>query len=398
MPIYFLFCLAPARFALKRAVHYCLQFAAFAACVFTLIAPASAYVLIGSKWPQPGGLGSPVTITYSYQNMFNGGLLMPNGQPLPPLLIRDSIEEALSVWSTVVPLHFVEVPDDGRTYAQGSTQYGQIRFRHIYINGPDPPPPASPIAKAQAYYPSTNVLGGDVEYDHGDRWQEVGTLSVPDILGATVHELGHSLGLGHTNDEDANMYWIFIRSNGLGTAALMQDDINGIRAVYGAGVGSLTYLQGTWQDRALLPTSSLPGQFEFENITSSRWVAAPLASTLEFQANGDTTFSRIEEFPTGFSEPFAVLVGGSPLGTFNPGDSLDFLSLLGSGVTSFTISGIDYLNSPQPPSTLPLKLAFASSSGSFTVASVPEPAAIISLFMATALCLGYRRRRSGFPA
>ena len=36
--------------------------------------------------------------------------------------------------------------------------------------------------------------GGDVEYDHGDRWQEVGTLPQPDILGATVHELGHSLG------------------------------------------------------------------------------------------------------------------------------------------------------------------------------------------------------------
>jgi len=201
-----------------------------------------AYVVTGGKWSQPGGLGSPITLTYSFQNMFDGGLLMPDGQPLPASLIRHSIEEALELWASVVPISYVEVPDNGLNYGVPGAQYGQIRFRHIYLNGPDPPPPADPIAKAQAYFPSSSPYGGDVEYDHGDRWQLVGTLPQPDILGATIHELGHTLGLGHTNVVDANMYWIFTRTSGLGTGKLFPDDIAGIQSIYGVGSGSVTSL------------------------------------------------------------------------------------------------------------------------------------------------------------
>lgn len=201
------------------------------------------FATIGSKWPQPGGLGSPITLTYSYQNMFDGGLLMPNGQPLPATLIKRSIEEALGLWASVVPIHFVEVEDNGLPYGNAGATFGTIRFRHIFLNGPDPPPPANPVAKAQAYYPNVNnVLGGDVEYDHGDRWQESGTLPQPDILGATIHELGHSLGLAHSDIEEANMYWIFNRYSGLGQGVLHSDDIAGIQSIYGAGQGSVTRL------------------------------------------------------------------------------------------------------------------------------------------------------------
>ncbi len=203
---------------------------------------AASFVVSGSKWPQAGGLGSPVTLTYSFQNMFDGGLLMPNDQPLPKALIRRSIEEALGVWASVAPLHFVEVFDNGLPYSNASAEFGQIRFRHIFINGPDPAPPAQPIAKAQAFFPSSNVLGGDVEYDHGDRWQEVGTLSNPDLLGATIHELGHSLGLNHSNLPEANMFWIFTRTSGLGTGRLHPDDIAGMQAIYGVGSGTVTSL------------------------------------------------------------------------------------------------------------------------------------------------------------
>jgi hypothetical protein len=215
-----------------------------------LIAPppdglASAqFALQGHQWPQPGGKGSPVTLTYSYQNMFDGGLRMPGGQPLPNSLIRRSIEDALGLWASVAPLHFIEVPDDGTPIDNGypNGQYGQIRFRHVYINGPDIPG-QQPIAKAQAYYPYPGAnISGDVEFDHSDPWQEVGTLPVPDILGAATHEIGHTLGLAHSVNPQANMYWIFTRRAGPGTGALHADDIAGVHAIYGSGVGSVTPL------------------------------------------------------------------------------------------------------------------------------------------------------------
>ena len=165
---------------------------------------------------------------------------MPNGQPLPTSLIRDSVKTALGLWASVVPIHFVEVPDDGKPYGL-STQYGQLRLRHIYINGPDPPV-GDPIAKAQAYFPFGGDSSGDVEYDHSDPWQEFGTLHEPDILGATTHEIGHTLGLGHSDVVGSNMYWIFRRTQGLSDAMLLPDDILGIRSIYGPGVGSVTPL------------------------------------------------------------------------------------------------------------------------------------------------------------
>jgi hypothetical protein len=224
------------------------------------------YVLVGTQWPQPGGKGTPVTITYSFQNMFDGALKMPNGQPLQASLIRGSIEEALRLWSSVAPLNFVEVPDDGLYYGSGSTQYGQIRYRHVFINGQDPAV-GQPIAKAQTYYPAGDGYPGDVEFDDSDLWQEVGTLHQPDILGAAIHETGHALGLGHSTgiipgqnwsylvDDgtgnaithlepmgNANMFWIFPRYTGLGTGQLGGDDVLGIQAIYGIGHGGVTSL------------------------------------------------------------------------------------------------------------------------------------------------------------
>lgn len=209
--------------------------------------PPQAFSTQGGMWPQPGGSSSPVTITYSYNNLLDGGLKQLNGQPLPASIIRASVEEAFSLWASVAPLHFVEVPDQGTFpvprggYPNG--QFGQIRLNHVRINGPDIPG-QQPIAKAQAHFPSTGGnLGGDVFFDHSDPWEASGTLSTPDVLGATIHEVGHSLGLGHSTLPQANMYWIFTRYQGPGTgAALHADDIAGIQQVYGPGEGSVTPL------------------------------------------------------------------------------------------------------------------------------------------------------------
>lgn len=206
---------------------------------------AGAYALVGTQWPQPGGLGTPITLTYSFQNMFDGGMrgpgatpdangrFHPDGPPLPNDLIKHSIEQALGLWASVAPINYVEVPDT-------AASHGQVRFMHIYINGVDPPDPQDPIAKAQAYYPGG--VETDVQFDESDPWQAVGTTHIPDIFGAATHEIGHTLGLAHSDDSNAVMYWIFQRFAGLGTGHLSADDIAGIQAIYGTGRGSVTPL------------------------------------------------------------------------------------------------------------------------------------------------------------
>ena len=139
---------------------------------------------------------------------------MPNGQPLPASIIRGSIEEALHLWSSAAPINFVEVPDDGLYYGS-STHYGQIRFSHIYINGPDPTI-GDPVAKAQTYFPPGDGYPGDVEFDDSDAWQVVGTLRQPDVLGAAIHEIGHSLGLGHATGIIPGEYWSYQVYDGTG--------------------------------------------------------------------------------------------------------------------------------------------------------------------------------------
>jgi hypothetical protein len=203
------------------------------------------YSLIGYKWPQSAP-GAQVTITYSYNNLLDGGLKGPDGVSLPASLIRASVEEALSLWAGAAPLNFIEVPDQGgpavmADYPDG--QFGQIRFSHVYINGPDVPGQL-PTTKALTYYPTgLNNLAADIFFDDSDPWQKQGTLPTPDVLGAAIHELGHALGLGHSLDSNDNMYWIFTRYNGPGTgASLKGGDIDGIHALYGTDHGSVTPL------------------------------------------------------------------------------------------------------------------------------------------------------------
>ena len=60
-------------------------------------------------WPQPGGKGTDVVITYSFSNLFDGGF----NTTLPATDLREATAAALAVWSRYAPLNFFEVPDAG---------------------------------------------------------------------------------------------------------------------------------------------------------------------------------------------------------------------------------------------------------------------------------------------
>lgn len=197
-------------------------------------APALAYKIGGSRWPADAAcsgaacMDQPFTIRYAYGNMFDGGMRMPDGNSLPNPIIRASIEEALNVWARAIPVNFIEVPSTGPF---------DLYFWHYRINGPDPPNGPPTIKALSACLGFGKFC--DVSFDDGDPWQEAGELSKPDVLGATIHEVGHFLGLDHSTNPEVNMYTTFHRTSGLGTGRLFDDDLAGIHLLYGSGTGSV---------------------------------------------------------------------------------------------------------------------------------------------------------------
>jgi len=147
-----------------------------------------------------------------------------NGTPdLPGTREQDIVRQAFDAWAAVTDLKFVEVsPADGPDFriawrsgnhGDGSSFDGAGNtLAHAFF----PPPCGGPNA-------------GDLHFDEDERYIDDPAAQGILLLQVAIHEIGHLLGLSHSQDEDAIMFAFYSpdRTN------LSQDDINGIQALYG---------------------------------------------------------------------------------------------------------------------------------------------------------------------
>jgi hypothetical protein len=126
-------------------------------------------------------------------------------------------------------------------------------------------------------------------------------------------------------------------------------------------------------------------------VPSNRWINPPLAPEFAVTATNGTLFSGITELPSGLVAPLTVSVNGNVLGQFTAGQSVSFQAFPGGGVSEFVVSN------PDNPLGVPLKLAFTTSTGSFTTAFVPEPHSL-TITLALAALVRIRRRRPPLAA
>ncbi|XP_028977084.2 collagenase 3-like [Esox lucius] len=136
--------------------------------------------------------------------------------------VDDSLERALQVWAKVSPLRFTRIYSGT---ADIMISFGSRDHGDFYpFDGPDG-------TLAHAFAPGANI-GGDAHFDDDEDFSFSSNRGYNLFLVA-AHELGHSLGLSHSNDPGALMYPIYSYTDPR-TFSLPRDDINGIQSIYGS--------------------------------------------------------------------------------------------------------------------------------------------------------------------
>ena len=148
-------------------------------------------------------------ITYHILNTLNGFSQQD---------VETVIAQAFQSWSNAAPITFTEVQGQGDI----NIQFGQIDGA-LNILGETCPP----------YNPCDS---GSVTFDDAENWtlnqpQGYGDIS---LLGVASHELGHAIGMLHTDDPNALMYPEYSPYN----LQPGQDDIAGVERLYGTGSGT----------------------------------------------------------------------------------------------------------------------------------------------------------------
>ncbi|XP_024430378.3 matrilysin [Desmodus rotundus] len=140
---------------------------------------------------------------------------------LPQFKVNQLVAKAFEMWSREIPLHFKKI-----RWGIADIMIGFARGAHgdaYPFDGPG-------NTLAHAFLPGPG-LGGDAHFDEDERWTDGSSLGI-NFLYAAAHELGHSLGLGHSSDPNAVMYPTYEKRDSE-DFKLSQDDIEGIQELYG---------------------------------------------------------------------------------------------------------------------------------------------------------------------
>ena len=177
----------------------------------TIAGPVGQYVLVGNGW---GGAGADGVVQLAY-------VFTQMSAKLPVAAAQSELLRAFQEWAKYAKIQFVAGTGEGNQtvsvmFAQG-------------LHGDDYPfAPGSP-ALAHTFFPAPmdpEPLAGDMHLNEDQDWHIGEDI---DLYTVALHEAGHALGLGHTDDPTTIMYPYYRFGAGLSSG-----DIAGVQALYGS--------------------------------------------------------------------------------------------------------------------------------------------------------------------
>ena len=173
-----------------------------------------------SKWKN-------TTITWAVENRNNDGISDYD--------VRRLLRVAFDKWESVTNLHFDELVNQPPRSATI-----RIRFETgahiddlIAFDGRGG-------TYAHAFFPEVPLiyeedLSGDIHFDDAEKFtiQKGASKDYVQLLRVAIHEIGHSLGLEHSDAKGSIMYAIYQDNDNRGDFDLSYDDISGIQQIYG---------------------------------------------------------------------------------------------------------------------------------------------------------------------
>jgi hypothetical protein len=137
---------------------------------------------------------------------------------------QNQILKGAQLWAQQTNINFSVISDSGADEGSGNYQQGDPTIGDIRISGFNFG--SSTLAMAYMPPPVNNYsIAGDIAFNTGQYFNINQTY---DLLTVTAHEIGHSLGLYHSDVTAAEMYYYYNYAK----SSLNSDDISGIRNIY----------------------------------------------------------------------------------------------------------------------------------------------------------------------
>lgn len=138
--------------------------------------------------------------------------------------VESAIKTALGTWSAVAAITFTQTTQPGRR--------DSLDFSFLRIDG-------AGRTLAQAYYPddvNSARVAGDVQFDSSERWEGGNSLGGDafDLVLTAVHEIGHALGLEHSNVAGSVLAASVAPNQSF--LGLASSDVTSIRTLYASAV------------------------------------------------------------------------------------------------------------------------------------------------------------------